>query len=598
VRGGRVMVPAAVLTAFGLSEAALLPLLGGTTGSVWRAGDIVLKPADSALSARWTADVFSTLSGPGFRVPRPVKTTAGDWVADGWVGWRWLAGVSADWSGVSPRWRQLAETSRAFHAALAGVQAPRFLGRDASPWTVADQVAWGERDAADLLRSAGRSLGGQLHRLLGALRPIGLPAQLVHGDLGGNVLFAADEPPAVIDFAPYWRPAGLAIAVAAADALLWCDADPAILGELADEPELDPLLARALVYRLVTEVILRGAERGHDDGALDGVSRISEPVTDLVLARLAGRPGPATYLDDRRLAALTGRAAGAAVVGLRPARTATGWSGQQPAVPGDAVGYSRAARALARLSDGRSVFVKAAGPGEDLAAELAAYESVAPAPFMPGVVALSRDPVPLIVLEALPADGWVTQWTPEAVDDAADLLALVHATRAPDALPRWADPDADGARAWQLIARQPARLLRMHVCTAPWLAANLAALTGAASQAQLAGDRLVHGDVHGPNLCYHRDGLVLVDWATAAAGNPWFDTHDWLVAMAATGGPPPEERQGPGAAGHAALIAGNEAVHAPARDSKPALFELRRQRLASALAWAARLLRLTPPEPA
>ena len=121
--------------------------------------------------------------------------------------------------------------------------------------------------------------------MLAALRPVRLEDQLVHGDLGGNVLFAEGEPPAVIDFSPYWRPAGLALAVAAVDALMWGGADPAILDELAGQPELDQLLARALVYRIITEMIFR-----RDDGAgLEAVARASQPVTDLVLARLALR---------------------------------------------------------------------------------------------------------------------------------------------------------------------------------------------------------------------------------------------------------------------------------------------------------------------
>ena len=99
------------------------------------------------------------------------------------------------------------------------------------------------------------------------------------------MLFAGGEPPAVIDFSPYWRPAGLALAVAAVDALMWSGADPVILDELAGQPELDQLLARALVYRLVTELIF-----GRDDRAgLEAVARAAEPVTDLVLARLAVR---------------------------------------------------------------------------------------------------------------------------------------------------------------------------------------------------------------------------------------------------------------------------------------------------------------------
>jgi hypothetical protein len=97
------------------------------------------------------------------------------------------------------------------------------------------------------------------------------------------VLFAAGEPPAVIDFSPYWRPAGLALTVAAVDALTWGGADPAILDELDGEPELDQLLARAHVCRLVTEVVFR---RG-DPGSLETVARTSQPVTMLLMKRLA-----------------------------------------------------------------------------------------------------------------------------------------------------------------------------------------------------------------------------------------------------------------------------------------------------------------------
>lgn len=43
----------------------------------------------------------------------------------------------------------------------------------------------------------------------------------IHGDLTGNVLFAAGRAPAVIDFSPYWRPPVFAEAIVVADGLLW-----------------------------------------------------------------------------------------------------------------------------------------------------------------------------------------------------------------------------------------------------------------------------------------------------------------------------------------------------------------------------------------
>jgi uncharacterized protein (TIGR02569 family) len=288
-----------VLASFGAStDPVSLP---GGEGTAWRAGEVVLKPAGDPQVARWTADLYHELAirrDPGFRVPRPLRTGAGDggvgnWVAQdplagAWVAWQWLPGEPASWAGVSPLWPRLIAASRAFHAALAGRPAPPWLGRDGSQWTTGDQVAWGERDPGSVLAAAPAPLAGQLRSLLAALRPVRLPAQLIHGDLGGNVLFAPGQPPAVIDFSPYWRPAGLALAVAAVDALTWSGADPAILGDLADQPELDQLLARAHVGRLVTEVVSR---RGDPDpsAALETVTRTGEPVTALVLERLAAR---------------------------------------------------------------------------------------------------------------------------------------------------------------------------------------------------------------------------------------------------------------------------------------------------------------------
>ena len=290
-----------VLAAFG-ARADPVPLPGGE-GTAWRAGEVVLKPAGDPRVARWTAELYRDLGllagrDHGFRVPRPLRAAArdgaardgaardeaaGDWVAGGWVAWQWLPGQPASWAGVSPFWPRLIAASRAFHAALAGRPAPPWLGRDGSPWTAGDHVAWGERDPGSVLAAAPGPLAGQLRGLLAALRPVRLPSQLIHGDLGGNVLFSPASPPAVIDFSPYWRPAGLALAVAAVDALTWGGADPAILGELDGEPEIGQLLARAHVGRLVTEVVSR---RG-DQGGLDTVARTGRPVTMLILARLA-----------------------------------------------------------------------------------------------------------------------------------------------------------------------------------------------------------------------------------------------------------------------------------------------------------------------
>jgi hypothetical protein len=193
-----------------------------------------------------------------------------------------VAGVAADWAGLSPRWPGLIAVSRALHAALASVPAPDWRAAVENPWTIGDQVAWGERDPGPLLGPAAGEVAGQVRRLLAALRPVDLPDQLIHADLAGNVLFADRTPPAVIDFAPLGRPAGLPLAIAAVDALQWRQARPEVLDHLAGEPEIDQLLARALIYRQITEIIKHSGTAG-----IGTAARTGEPVAELILARLA-----------------------------------------------------------------------------------------------------------------------------------------------------------------------------------------------------------------------------------------------------------------------------------------------------------------------
>jgi hypothetical protein len=78
--------------------------------------------------------------------------------------------------------------------------------------------------------------------------------QLIHGDLGGNVIFPKEPnvAPAVIDIAPYYRPAAYADAVIVDDAVAWEGAPRELAEEFAEaRPSGKELLARAAAYRLI-----------------------------------------------------------------------------------------------------------------------------------------------------------------------------------------------------------------------------------------------------------------------------------------------------------------------------------------------------------
>jgi hypothetical protein len=189
----------------------------------------VLKPLDrSEHELLWQRELFASIKEDGFRVAAPLPH-----VVDGWTAAPFLDGRHEP-----GRWRDIITVGERFHAALAAVPRPdAIIDLRTNPWATGDRVAWGEQRY------------DEIDDLIGALEPVDDPSQLIHGDLTGNVLFHEKLPPAIIDFAPYWRPTEYATAIVATDAVLW-EAAPS---ELLDDVHPQYIL-RALIYRGVTSI--------------------------------------------------------------------------------------------------------------------------------------------------------------------------------------------------------------------------------------------------------------------------------------------------------------------------------------------------------
>ncbi|HEX3222818.1 MAG TPA: TIGR02569 family protein [Nocardioides sp.] len=236
--------PVEVLDAFGARGEPVL--LAGGMGRTWRVGDIVLKPVEDVVEHAWVAEVYDAWPDSDVRVPRPLRAH-GAWAFAGWGAHLWVPGETAR-AGDDPVWFRAAHES--FHDAVADVARPAFLDDRDDAWSYGDRVAWegatpwGDHDTRD-----------QIERALGRLEPVDLPSQVVHGDLGGNVLRDGDRA-GIIDWPAYHRPRAWALAVVATDAICWEGADPSLLDRWADDPAWPQLLLRAIVYRLAT--------RGHN----------------------------------------------------------------------------------------------------------------------------------------------------------------------------------------------------------------------------------------------------------------------------------------------------------------------------------------------
>lgn len=269
-----------VLDAFQLPrEAVLLP---GGSRATFRVGHAVpkriretsLESTHSPRLIQWLADISATVPQDGFRLPRPLRTTDGQWITpEGWTAWTFVEGRHATGDDVPACIAGI----QAFHRALHGIPKHPLLDDNTTPWGKADRWCWGERPAW-----VHPVLAEHVDRLYALRRPVSdLQDQLIHGDLNPeNVLIAPGVPPAFLDMAPFWRPPEFALGMFAN----WIGprrGDVAVLRHFTVVPQFDQMLVRAAIRMLLVMSEL---------GDLDGWDTCSEKrAAELVLAYVGAR---------------------------------------------------------------------------------------------------------------------------------------------------------------------------------------------------------------------------------------------------------------------------------------------------------------------
>lgn len=228
-------------------------------GPRWRCDEIALRPVTNPAEAAWVAQTLGDLDVPELRVARPLRSSDGRWVVGGWAAFRHLPGEP------EPRYDDVVAASLRLHEATAELRPPRFLHARNDLFAMADRAAAGVEEAP-----LNPALGGRLFEVLaGSRQKLELKPQVVHGDLFGNVLFADDAAPGIVDFVAYHRPAEWAAAVVVVDALAWGGADEGLPRRWAHLPEWPQVLLHALLFRLAVHALhphsnehsMRGLER-------------------------------------------------------------------------------------------------------------------------------------------------------------------------------------------------------------------------------------------------------------------------------------------------------------------------------------------------
>jgi uncharacterized protein (TIGR02569 family) len=235
-----------VLNAYGITQDPIH--LKGGQGMTWRAGNTVLKPLISEEETVWRAELIETLPQDHFCTARYKKTQNQKWVYNGWEALEYIEGLH-----LTDHWKEKIAVCNGFNALLANVKKPSFIDKRTHPWAIAGKMVWDE-----MLLQYDNRLTSYVDRITKHFSPVSCQNQIVHGDITGNMLFAAHLPPGIIDFTPVWRPKEYALAILIVDALTWEGADESIFDYLTTEENMFQYLLRAALFRtLVTSEFYR-----------------------------------------------------------------------------------------------------------------------------------------------------------------------------------------------------------------------------------------------------------------------------------------------------------------------------------------------------
>jgi hypothetical protein len=243
----------------------------------WTDGRLFLKPVGCVPEHAWVCEIYANWTATEVRVPEPVMPQGpgeAGWSSDGWAAQFFLPGRDTELDELA----LVKEASDAFHRCVSELPRPGFMDDRDDPWAFGDRLAWEgiepEGDDETL------ALIGRLRR---HLAPVAERPQIIHGDILPNVMLLDKDVPAVIDWPPYYRPAGLANAIAAVDAVTFCGAPLSLLDEWSSGEDWNQLLVRAVLYRLGPTGIFAIRDRLMGN-LVTHVKRVT-PVIDAILAR-------------------------------------------------------------------------------------------------------------------------------------------------------------------------------------------------------------------------------------------------------------------------------------------------------------------------
>lgn len=249
----------------------IAPLHGGQDLAVI-INDTVLKPlGDNIELSQWSLNMFSKINPHGYRLSRPLLSTNGTFIYNGWCCTHFEPG-----NAVNGHIKEKLEVSRMFHKDLAKVDfTPMPKAKD--PWSRAQRIAWQKDPLPKSICDKANEVLSWL--LLKVTLKKEYKTQVIHSDLAGNILFHENLEPLVIDFSPVIAPEEYAEAILVCDCIAWQDSPIEDLNLICSSKFNAEMIIRAVIFRLCVAALF--AE--DDDEEFDNEYKCFKPIIEKAL---------------------------------------------------------------------------------------------------------------------------------------------------------------------------------------------------------------------------------------------------------------------------------------------------------------------------
>ncbi len=221
------------------------PLKGGH-GLSYKYHNVVIKPVWDKELYEFTSPIYNFLEQNGYRISKNLKSINNNFVELGFGATSFEPGFHE-----KSRLKEKLYISKLFHEDLKKTKIKKLPESD-NRWNLANKIIWNYKE---IPKNVNKKYKPCCEEIINKLPKIKDDFQLIHADIGGNILFHEFLDPLIIDFSPVIGPVKYAESIIICDSIAWDDANIESLFLLSPVEEYIPYIKYAIAFRILTAIL-------------------------------------------------------------------------------------------------------------------------------------------------------------------------------------------------------------------------------------------------------------------------------------------------------------------------------------------------------